>query len=140
MKAYSVVIPLLLQVLIYLSASFVFCKHALLMFQQNRYELYRYSKWLFNRRNIYFNPSYVYAALVIIVSLIFKNNLRSGIDGSCQKTDCRLFYSDVLIYALFRDRLSAFCQRHLEHHRALSDDLSDGDHYFADGKHDQEAL
>lgn len=75
MKAYSVVILLLLQVLIYLSASFVFCKHALLMFQQNRYELYRYSKWLFNRRNIYFNPSYVYAALVIIVSLIFKNNL-----------------------------------------------------------------
>ena len=53
MKAYSVVILLLLQVLIYLSASFVFCKHALLMFQQNRYELYRYSKWLFNRRNIY---------------------------------------------------------------------------------------
>ena len=63
MKAYSVVILLLLQVLIYLSASFVFCKHALLMFQQNRYELYRYSKWLFNRRNIYFNPSYIYAAL-----------------------------------------------------------------------------
>ena len=70
-----VFILLLIQVMIYLCESFVFCKHALLMFQQNRYELYRYSKWLFNRKNIRFNASYVYGILVIVVSIIFKNNL-----------------------------------------------------------------
>ncbi len=68
-------ILLFLQVLIFLAESFVFCKHALLMFQQNRYELYRYSKWLFNKKNIRFNASYVYALIVIVISIIFKNNL-----------------------------------------------------------------
>ena len=75
MNTNPVFILLFLQVSIFLAESFVFCKHALLMFQQNRYELYRYSKWLFNKKNIRFNASYVYALIVIVISIIFKNSL-----------------------------------------------------------------
>lgn len=61
--------------IIFLSLSLVFVKNALHMFQQNRYELYRYSKWLFNKNNIHFSIVLIYIPLVIILYLIFKSNI-----------------------------------------------------------------
>ena len=58
----------------FLSLAFVFCKHALQMFQQNHYELYRYSKWLFNKKNLKFSLTIVYSLIVIAVGLLFPNS------------------------------------------------------------------
>ena len=56
-----------------LSLGFVFSKHALQMFQQNRYELYRYSKWLFNKNNLHFSYALIYCVIVLLIGTIFKN-------------------------------------------------------------------
>ncbi len=69
-----VIAVMIFTTLIYLSLSFVFCKNALHMFQQNRYELYRYSKWLFNRNNLHYSPVLVYLAFVILMSLFIRKN------------------------------------------------------------------
>ena len=42
------------------------------MFQQNRYELYRYSKWLFNKNNIKVYPGLIYAIIVLTICTISK--------------------------------------------------------------------
>lgn len=42
------------------------------MFQQNRYELYRYSKWLFNKNNIKVYPGVIYAIIVLTICTISK--------------------------------------------------------------------
>jgi len=44
------------------------------MFQQNHYELYRYSKWLFNKKNLKFSLTIVYSLIVIVVGLLFPNS------------------------------------------------------------------
>ena len=64
----------LLYLCVYLSLSFVFCKRALQMFQQNHYELYRYSKWLFNRKNIRFSIAFVYAIVILTIGTLFKSS------------------------------------------------------------------
>ncbi|MBR3228246.1 MAG: UDP-N-acetylmuramoyl-tripeptide--D-alanyl-D-alanine ligase [Erysipelotrichaceae bacterium] len=64
---------LLLLMISHLSLSFVYVKNALHMFQQNRYELKRYTAWLFNRRNIRFVSCLIYFAVIIIVRLIFRH-------------------------------------------------------------------
>ncbi|MBQ6335539.1 MAG: UDP-N-acetylmuramoyl-tripeptide--D-alanyl-D-alanine ligase [Erysipelotrichaceae bacterium] len=65
----------LLYLAVYLSLSFVYCKLALQMFQQNRYELYRYSKWLFNKRNIAFSYALIYCIVILTIGTIFKNRI-----------------------------------------------------------------
>lgn len=55
---------------IFTCLSFVFAKNALHMFQQQRYELRRYTKWLFNKNNIHFSTALIYIVLEIIVYLI----------------------------------------------------------------------
>ena len=57
-----------------LGLGFVFSKHALQMFQQNRYELYRYSKWLFNKNNLHFSYALIYCVAVLLIGTIFKNS------------------------------------------------------------------
>ena len=57
---------------VFMPLSFVFCKHALQMFQQNHYELYRYSKWLFNKNNIHFSYSFIYGVVVLLLCTLFK--------------------------------------------------------------------
>lgn len=57
---------------VFMSLSYVFCKHALQMFQQNHYELYRYSKWLFNKNNIHFSYTFIYCIIVILLCTLFK--------------------------------------------------------------------
>ena len=59
---------------IFAASSFVYCKHALQMFQQNRYELYRYSKWLFDARNLHVTSAFIYAVIVLLTRTLFKNN------------------------------------------------------------------
>ena len=54
-------------VTIFCALSFVYSKHSLHMFQQQHYELKRYSKWLFNKNNIHFSPVLVYIALALII-------------------------------------------------------------------------
>lgn len=55
---------------IFVSLSYVFGKNALHMFQQQHYELKRYSKWLFNRNNIHKTTVFYYFAAEIICFLI----------------------------------------------------------------------
>lgn len=62
----------ILYLIIFLSLSFVSCKHALHMFQQNRYEFYRYTKWLFNKKNIHFSIYLIYVLLMILVTIFFR--------------------------------------------------------------------
>ena len=64
----------ILYLCVFLSLSFVFNKHALQMFQQNHYELYRYSKWLFNRNNIHFSYALIYVVIVLLIGTLFKNS------------------------------------------------------------------
>ncbi|MBQ6492538.1 MAG: UDP-N-acetylmuramoyl-tripeptide--D-alanyl-D-alanine ligase [Erysipelotrichaceae bacterium] len=71
----SLFVILFIYMSIFLSLSFVYCKHALQMFQQNRYELYRYSKWLFSKNNIKVTPGLIYAIIVLTVSTLFKKSL-----------------------------------------------------------------
>lgn len=52
--------------------SFVYCKNAIHMFQQNRYEFYRYTKWLFNKKNIRFTNTVVFAA-AMLASMVLGN-------------------------------------------------------------------
>ena len=52
------------------SLSFVFCKHALHMFQQNRSELYRYTKWLFSKNNLRLSCGFIYAVTVLAIGTL----------------------------------------------------------------------
>ena len=61
--------------IIYLCLSFVFTKNALHMFQQQRYELRRYTKWLFNKRNIHFSFILIYVLLVLVIRIVVKTNI-----------------------------------------------------------------
>ncbi|MBR4461968.1 MAG: UDP-N-acetylmuramoyl-tripeptide--D-alanyl-D-alanine ligase [Erysipelotrichaceae bacterium] len=49
-------------------------KHALQMFQQNHYELYRYSKWLFNKNNIRLSVTFIYIIIVLLIGTLFRKN------------------------------------------------------------------
>ena len=51
---------------ILLSLSFVYARHALQMFQQNHYELYRYSKWLFSKNNIRVSSSFIFIIFILL--------------------------------------------------------------------------
>lgn len=48
--------------------SIPFIKNALHMFQQNRYEFYRYTKWLFSTKNIHFSPIIIYVLIMLGLS------------------------------------------------------------------------
>ncbi len=62
----------LLCVLVFAALSFVFVKNTLHMFQQNRYEFYRYTKWLFNKKNLHFSPALIYAGVMILMTILLK--------------------------------------------------------------------
>ena len=61
-----------MEMCILMALSFTFIKNALHMFQQNRYELYRYSKWLFNKKNIHFTYSIIFCVLIAVLGIIFR--------------------------------------------------------------------
>lgn len=61
--------------IVFLALSLVYVKNALHMFQQNRYELYRYTKWLFNKNNIKFSIVLIYIALLIVSYFCFDSSV-----------------------------------------------------------------
>ena len=63
---------------LFLALSAVYIKNSLHMFQQNRYELYRYTNWLFNRRNLHFSPAIIYCALMIALTIFLKGFAYDG--------------------------------------------------------------
>jgi len=65
-------VVVLLYLSVFLSLAFVFNKHALQMFQQNHYELYRYAKWLFNKKNLHYSLTIVYSIIILLVGTLFK--------------------------------------------------------------------
>lgn len=56
--------------LTFLCVSFVFVKHVLHMFQQNRYEFYRYTKWLLTFRTYYLKSSIAFCVLMIVLCFV----------------------------------------------------------------------
>lgn len=62
---------------IFTALSYVFGKNALHMFQHNRYEVKRYSKWLFNKNNLHYTPLFIYFGLELIVFLVHYFNIFS---------------------------------------------------------------
>jgi len=58
-------------VLAFLCLSMTFSKNALHMFQQNRYELYRYTKWLFNKKNLHFSWGLVFIIANLLLRALF---------------------------------------------------------------------
>jgi len=60
-------------IVIFGALSFVYSKNAIHMFQQQRYELRRYNKWLFNLYNLHFSIALIYVVIEIILMIIFKN-------------------------------------------------------------------
>ena len=61
---------ILIITLIFMALGFVYSKNALHMFQQNRYEFLRYTKWLFSLKNLRFTITLIYVALMILASFI----------------------------------------------------------------------
>lgn len=57
---------------IFVALSYVYSKNALHMFQQQRYELKRYSKWLFNKNNIHKSNVFYYFLVELVFFLLYK--------------------------------------------------------------------
>lgn len=64
---------LIFKLCIFISLSFTFTKNALQMFQQNHYEVYRYTKWLFNKNNIKFSYNLIYIVLIVVINTLLNN-------------------------------------------------------------------
>ncbi len=56
--------------LIFLFVSFVYAKRTIHVFQQNRYEFYRYSEWLFSKNNLHYSHVLIYVLLMLILNFI----------------------------------------------------------------------
>ena len=63
-------ISFIFYIIIFLCLSFVYAKNALHMFQQQRYELTRYSKWLFNKNTIHFTYAFIYIILQLLLFVL----------------------------------------------------------------------
>ena len=56
----------ILYVIPFLAVSYVFMKNAMHMFQQNRYEFYRYTKWLMSFKAFFLKEAVIYSILMVI--------------------------------------------------------------------------
>lgn len=63
----------IIYLLTFLCVAYVFIKHVLHMFQQNRYEFYRYTKWLLTFKPYYLKSSIVY--ILVMFGLCFIKSL-----------------------------------------------------------------
>ena len=64
--------------LIFMALSIVYVKNVLHVFQQNRYELYRYTEWLLDKNNYHYSKSVTYIILMFI-SFFMPVSLKMGI-------------------------------------------------------------
>ena len=60
----------LIVIIVLLSLMVTYTKHALHIFQQNRYEFERYTKWLLNLKNYQVNDYFVFVAVLFIVDYL----------------------------------------------------------------------
>ena len=65
---------ILLYLCVYFGLSFVYVKHSLQMFQQNHYELYRYSKWLFHKNNLHVSLSFIFCIVILTIGTLLKTD------------------------------------------------------------------
>ena len=65
-------VVILLYLAIYLGLSYVYLRQALQMFQQNHYELYRYSKWLFNKKNLRVSETLIFCIIILTIGTLWK--------------------------------------------------------------------
>ena len=49
----------------FLALSYIYMKNVMHMFQQNRYEYYRYTKWLFSFKTFHFIEALIYCLLMV---------------------------------------------------------------------------
>ena len=68
-------VQVLFYIVIFACLSFVYAKNALHMFQQARYELRRYNKWLFNKNNLHFSNVFIYLLFELVLFLLNKFNI-----------------------------------------------------------------
>ena len=59
--------------LVFLCLSLVYVKNTLHVFQQNRYEFYRYTEWLFDKNNVHYSNALVYVALMLLCFVVPKS-------------------------------------------------------------------
>ncbi len=71
---------MIVSTLSFIFLSITYLEHALLVFQQNRYGLDRYTKWLLDFKNIRVNAYFTYAAIAFIAEYLFTTYIRD-IDG-----------------------------------------------------------
>lgn len=60
----------LVYVIPFLALSYIYMKNAMHMFQQNRYEFYRYTKWLFSFKTFHFVEMLIYSVLMVVTVFI----------------------------------------------------------------------
>ena len=60
----------ILYVIPFLAVSYVFMKNAMHMFQQNRYEFYRYTKWLMSFKAFFLKEAVIYSILMVVSCFI----------------------------------------------------------------------
>ena len=58
--------------LVFLCLSLVYVKNTLHVFQQNRYEFYRYTEWLFDKNNVHYSNALVYVVLMLLCFVVPK--------------------------------------------------------------------
>ena len=69
-------------VLVFLAVGLVYSRNALHMFQQNRYEIKRYTGWLFDKKNLHLSYIFLYFTF-LFVSLFFKGFVHKAIVFIC---------------------------------------------------------
>ena len=65
--------------LVFLCLSLVYVKNTLHVFQQNRYEFYRYTEWLFDKNNVHYSNALVYVVLMLLCFVVPKGVRLSSI-------------------------------------------------------------
>ena len=105
----------LLYLAVFLSLSFVYCKIALQMFQQNRYELYRYSKWLFNKRNISFSYALIFSIIILLAGTLIRSNVLTILLSAAfaifaiWKESGKVYVKDLVVTARVKRQIVVLC-------------------------------
>lgn len=63
----------MIYVLVFIALSYVYLKNAMHMFQQNRYEIYRYLKWCLSFKPFFLGLGIAYSVLMILVTIILRS-------------------------------------------------------------------
>ncbi len=78
-----------------LMLSLPYIKNAMHMFQQNRYEFYRYTKWLFSFKNIHFSVSIIFVLAMLVIGFFDFDYAKTIISIACLIFGIYLLYLDT---------------------------------------------